>query len=210
MLPSKRSGKQCRERYLNHLSPELKNSKWSSFEDATILSLYWLFGAHWAKMSSLMTGRTDNNIKNRFHHLRRKLEKDFSNSCKNDKLAEKGKQLQKELTEHCICNKRESTAFQRKMNHIVGYTVAKILEKDDEKRGSETLKTTKSKSQDTRFRKVDITGQQCKRCFLFLPSKQCGTDVCKQTGWCMTCTQIPTYLSRDALYYCLILIGRQR
>lgn len=210
MLPSNRTGKQCRERYLNHLNPELKNTKWSCLEDATILSLYWLFGAQWAKMSSLLTGRTDNNIKNRFHHLRRKLEKDFSNSCKDNKLAKKAKQLQKEMNEHFICNKRESTTFQRKMNYIVGFTVAKILELDDASSESKTSKASKSKFQDTRFRKADTTGQQCTRCFLFLPSKQCGTDVCRVTGWCKTCTQIPTYLSRDALYYCLILIGHKR
>merc|ERR1719491_2315158 len=71
-----RTGKQCRERYVNHLNPRLKSSDWSPAEDATIFHLYNTSGSQWAKMSKMIPGRTDNGIKNRFHNLRRQLERE--------------------------------------------------------------------------------------------------------------------------------------
>jgi Myb-like DNA-binding domain len=71
-----RTGKQCRERYVNHLNPRLKNSDWAPIEDATIFHLYNTIGSHWAKMSKIIPGRTDNGIKNRFHNIRRQYERE--------------------------------------------------------------------------------------------------------------------------------------
>jgi hypothetical protein len=71
-----RTGKQCRERYVNHLNPRLKNSDWAPVEDATIFHLYNTIGSHWAKMSKIIPGRTDNGIKNRFHNIRRQYERE--------------------------------------------------------------------------------------------------------------------------------------
>ena len=55
-----RTGKQCRERYVNHLNPRLKTSDWSPVEDATVFHLYSNIGSHWAKMAKMIPGRTDN------------------------------------------------------------------------------------------------------------------------------------------------------
>jgi hypothetical protein len=55
-----RTGKQCRERYVNHLNPRLKTSDWSPVEDATVFHLYSTIGSHWAKMAKMIPGRTDN------------------------------------------------------------------------------------------------------------------------------------------------------
>lgn len=71
-----RTGKQCRERYVNHLNPRLKVTDWNALEDAMIFHLYNSMGSHWAKMSKLIPGRTDNGIKNRFHNLRRQFERE--------------------------------------------------------------------------------------------------------------------------------------
>lgn len=57
-----RTGKQCRERYVNHLNPRLKTSDWSPVEDATIFHLYSTGGSHWAKMAKMIPGRTDNGM----------------------------------------------------------------------------------------------------------------------------------------------------
>ena len=70
-----RSGKQCRERYLNHLTPNIKLSSWSPMEDALIFRLYETEGSKWSMMAKLLRGRTDNGIKNRYHHLKRRLER---------------------------------------------------------------------------------------------------------------------------------------
>jgi hypothetical protein len=71
-----RTGKQCRERYVNHLNPRLKVTDWNALEDAMIFHLYNSMGSHWAKMSKIIPGRTDNGIKNRFHNLRRQYERE--------------------------------------------------------------------------------------------------------------------------------------
>ncbi|OEU13355.1 hypothetical protein FRACYDRAFT_155027, partial [Fragilariopsis cylindrus CCMP1102] len=67
-----RTGKQCRERYLNHLSSKLKKSGWTASEDAFIFRIYDLKGSKWSVMAKVLTGRSDNGIKNRYHHLRRR------------------------------------------------------------------------------------------------------------------------------------------
>ncbi|KAL7546285.1 hypothetical protein ACHAWF_009614 [Thalassiosira exigua] len=74
--PVVRTGKQCRERYVNHLNPRLKHCEFGPLEDATIWRLYATIGTQWAKMSKVLPGRTDNNLKNRFHNLKRQLQRE--------------------------------------------------------------------------------------------------------------------------------------
>jgi hypothetical protein len=74
-VPS-RTGKQCRERYVNHLQPGAVVSQWTPVEDALLCLLHHRIGSRWAVMARVLTGRTHNNIKNRFHHIRRKLQKE--------------------------------------------------------------------------------------------------------------------------------------
>ena len=81
-----RTGKQCRERYVNHLKPQVKNDSWSPVEDAHVFRMFKCFGSKWALMAKLLRGRTDNSIKNRFHHIRRRLEKDLYKTTKKDVL----------------------------------------------------------------------------------------------------------------------------
>ena len=63
-----RTGKQCRERYRNHLCENLKKSDWTEEEDAIVLQLYDDFGPKWSKISSHIPGRSDNSTKNRLVH----------------------------------------------------------------------------------------------------------------------------------------------
>ncbi|OHS92968.1 Myb-like DNA-binding domain containing protein [Tritrichomonas foetus] len=66
MLPG-RIGKQCRERWLNHLNPDLNRGPWTPEEDQQLLILHEQFGNHWSKISALMPSRADNMIKNRWY-----------------------------------------------------------------------------------------------------------------------------------------------
>lgn len=72
-----RLGKHCRERWINHLNPELNSNfhseeEWSRQEDLKLIKLQLDMGNSWSKIAKEMTGRTENNVKNRWHSLIRK------------------------------------------------------------------------------------------------------------------------------------------
>jgi len=50
-----RTGKQCRERYLNHLSPQIRHGPWSAKEDAIMRKLHFEFESKWIQYWELLT-----------------------------------------------------------------------------------------------------------------------------------------------------------
>jgi hypothetical protein len=68
---NKRTGKHCRERWFNHLNPEIKKGEWTAEDDFIITAMQKELGNQWAKITRCLPGRTDNAVKNRFYAVQR-------------------------------------------------------------------------------------------------------------------------------------------
>ncbi|RVW13236.1 Transcription factor MYB34 [Vitis vinifera] len=67
-----RSGKSCRERWNNCVSPHVKRGNFSQEEDDTIIRLQCVHGNRWAYIATQLRGRSDNAIKNRWNNYLKK------------------------------------------------------------------------------------------------------------------------------------------
>ena len=66
-----RTGKQCRERWINQLSPTLNKDNWSAQEDAILVQHQRMHGNVWSKIAQYLPGRSANSVKNRWSWLSR-------------------------------------------------------------------------------------------------------------------------------------------
>ena len=55
-----KDGKHCRERWVNHLNPDLVKGNWTDEEDLTILETQYLKGNKWSTISKKLNGRNEN------------------------------------------------------------------------------------------------------------------------------------------------------
>ncbi|GMH90141.1 hypothetical protein TrST_g1880 [Triparma strigata] len=64
-----RAGKQCRERWLNHLDGSVCKKDWSKEEDDILRKVQSEIGNKWSEIAKLLPGRSENAVKNRFNSL---------------------------------------------------------------------------------------------------------------------------------------------
>ncbi|XP_028783218.1 transcription factor MYB14-like [Neltuma alba] len=107
-----RCGKSCRLRWLNHLRPGVKHGNYTQEEDELIIKLHQQLGNKWSLIAERLPGRSDNEIKNRWHsHLKKQLE------------CNQADKFELRMNSSCTCE-RETTKHFEPENPLLGFVAA--------------------------------------------------------------------------------------
>uniref|UniRef100_A0A1J3GNS1 Myb-related protein B n=2 Tax=Noccaea caerulescens TaxID=107243 RepID=A0A1J3GNS1_NOCCA len=81
-----KSTRQCRRRWYTYLNSDFKRGGWSPEEDMLLCEAQRVFGNRWTEIAKVVSGRTDNAVKNRFTTLCKKRAK-YEAMAKENRIA---------------------------------------------------------------------------------------------------------------------------
>lgn len=101
-----RTGRQCRDRFHNYLNPSLTNGPWTREEDRILEQKVLEYGQHWNKIVQFFKGRSDNNVKNRWHtYISRHRQ------LQNNDISEQNKINNNEKSDDQLCDENYSNDY---------------------------------------------------------------------------------------------------
>ncbi|KAJ7539880.1 hypothetical protein O6H91_11G113300 [Diphasiastrum complanatum] len=115
-----RKGKQCRERWLNHLRSNIKRDEWTEKEEVLLISLHDKYENRWAEIAKHIPGRPENAIKNHWNatkrrrDLRNKSRKATNGSSDGLEVVQRSMVLRNYLQTHLIDENMKSSKKSRK------------------------------------------------------------------------------------------------
>ncbi|WOG88822.1 hypothetical protein DCAR_0208057 [Daucus carota subsp. sativus] len=160
--------RQCRRRWFTYLNSDYKKGGWSPEEDNLLCQAQKIFGNRWTRIAKVVSGRTDNAVKNRFSTLCKRRTK-HEPSAKETATRAKLEALAKEnaTTYVDLNNKRVVTQLDTNSNELSETSVpskkmsSDVIERQQEEFSEVNEQLTPSLA--VIRRKVDILRNYCQQ-----------------------------------------------
>lgn len=125
-------GKSCRLRWFNQLDPRINRRPFSEEEEERLLAAHRIHGNKWALISRLFPGRTDNAVKNHWHVIMARKQREQTKLC--------GKRSCQDVisTEYATFRRRNNSKSQEAFSTKICFNNMQLFEFQDPQTDSTT------------------------------------------------------------------------